>query len=137
MAYTPSHSNWIFGALCVFAVLAQPVAAKEVLTPSTHQETSAGKATSLQKASDTPALPTHRVDIAAEADEYITSLNGRFVYYMAEKYATSNVIIQRNVTTGATREVIDGHYVSLVKMGRFAGYLITSRHRYYAGEGSY
>lgn len=58
------------------------------------------------------------------------SLNGGFVYVMAEAWVTSPAIHQVNLATGAHRFVIDGELLFVIRTGRYAGYLAVRRHRY-------
>lgn len=145
LAFSGANKNVMWVVLCILLMLFVATIAKGLLRNQPQDQSAVADKSSQQKdmaasAADNPApviTPIHQVDVATNLDQYITSLNGRFVYFLEEKYATSFVIIQKNVATGQTREVIDGHYVSLVKNGRFAGYLITSRHRYHSGGGAY
>lgn len=58
------------------------------------------------------------------------SLNGGFVYVMAEAWVTSSAIHQINVTTGAHRYVTDGALLFVIRQGRYAGYLMVQKHVY-------
>jgi hypothetical protein len=58
------------------------------------------------------------------------SLNGGFVYVMAEAWVTSSAIHQINVTTGAHRYITDGALLFVIRQGRYAGYLMVQKHVY-------
>jgi len=58
------------------------------------------------------------------------SLNGGFVYVLAEAWATSFAIHQINVSTGAHRYVTDGDLQFVIRQGRYAGYLMVQKHVY-------
>lgn len=67
------------------------------------------------------------------------SLNGGFVYVMAEAWVTSHAIHQVNVKTGAHRFVTDGELLFVIRYGKYAGYLAVQKHRYHGAPdyGSY
>src|ERR1700722_6685584 len=78
---------------------------------------------------DSPS-PTHTVPIAVGRDELVASLNGGFVYYLAEKWAVSDAVMQRKLADGSEKEIIDGNGVAVIRQGRYSGYLVVERHRY-------
>jgi hypothetical protein len=69
----------------------------------------------------------------------VFSLNGRFVYVMADAWATSAAVHQVEFATGKERFVVDANSLAVLRKGRYAGYLVVSRHRYYGAPnyGSY
>lgn len=58
------------------------------------------------------------------------SLNGGFVYILTSAWATSGAIHQVNIKNGTERFIIDGNSVAVIRHGRYAGYLLVSRHLY-------
>lgn len=58
------------------------------------------------------------------------SLDGGFLYVMAEAWTTSSAIHQVNVKTGKHRFVIDGELLLVLQLGAYRGYLVVQRHRY-------
>ncbi len=89
-----------------------------------------------ENAAATPAPSP--VQIATQRGQTVGSLNGGFVYYLAEKSATSDEIVQRKLSDGSVKEIVDGNGVAVIRNGAFAGYLLADRHTYrQGGAGSY
>ncbi len=67
------------------------------------------------------------------------SLDGGYVYVMADAWVTSAAIHQIDLKTGRERFVIDGNSLSVIRNGPYRGYLLVSRHKYRKGGegGSY
>jgi hypothetical protein len=67
------------------------------------------------------------------------SLDGHFIYVLADAWATSAAVHQVNVDTGIERFVIDGNSDAVVRTGPYRGYLLVSRHKYHPAPalGSY
>ncbi len=58
------------------------------------------------------------------------SLDGGFVYVMAEAWVTSSAIHQVNVKTGTHRYVTDGELLFVLQTGKYCGYLVVQKHKY-------
>lgn len=85
------------------------------------------------------AFPGQRKEVerVQSRDEYTKSFNGGFAYILEERYAVSDEVVQINLSTGAKRDVIDGNFVQVVRAGKYSGWILTARHRYYPQGGSY
>jgi hypothetical protein len=77
------------------------------------------------------------VTIARGYDQEVASLNGGFIYFIREHWATSGEIFQRRLANGSEKSITDGNAVSVVRFGKYAGYLLVEKHRYRDGGGSY
>jgi hypothetical protein len=64
-------------------------------------------------------------------DKPTFSNDGQTIYFMAEAYATSGVIHALGVRDGKIREVRNGNTVDVVRVGKYAGYLVVNQHRYF------
>lgn len=66
------------------------------------------------------------------------SSDGRFIYFLADAWATSNAIVEFDTKTKKTRFVAPGNKLHVIKQGKYAGKLATVQHRYNeGGAGSY
>ncbi len=59
------------------------------------------------------------------------SLDGAYVYFEADAWATSSAVHQISVATGQEHFVIDGGVVGIIRNGPYRGYLLVGRHRYH------
>jgi WD40-like Beta Propeller Repeat len=59
------------------------------------------------------------------------SLDGHFVYVLADAWATSAAVHQVNIETGNERFVIDGNSDKVIRSGPYRGYLLVERHKYH------
>jgi dipeptidyl aminopeptidase/acylaminoacyl peptidase len=93
------------------------------------------------KGSAARVIAPHPAGAVEEAFESIAhpvfSLDGHFVYVLAEAWATSAAVHQVNLRTHTERFVIDGNSLALIRTGPYRGYLLVSRHRYWPEGGSY
>jgi dipeptidyl aminopeptidase/acylaminoacyl peptidase len=62
------------------------------------------------------------------------SLNGRFVYVLADAWATTEAVHQVDLTRGSERFVVDGDTDLVIRDGPWRGYLLVQR-RIYRPEG--
>ena len=67
------------------------------------------------------------------------SLDGHFVYVLADAWATSAAVHQVNIESGNDRFVIDGNTNKVIRSGQYRGYLLVARHKYHPPprKGSY
>jgi Tol biopolymer transport system component len=65
------------------------------------------------------------------------SLDGHLVYFLSAAWVTSNSVHVVDLTTHKQHFVTDGNSLELVPAGKYKGYLIVSKHKYYQGGGSY
>jgi hypothetical protein len=67
------------------------------------------------------------------------SLDGHFIYVLADAWATSAAVHQVDTDTGAERFVIDGNTDVVIRTGPYRGCLLVSRHKYHPAPayGSY
>lgn len=63
------------------------------------------------------------------------SNDGQTIYFMAQAYATTDVIHALGVRGGKIREVAHGATVDVVRVGKYAGYLVVNQHRYFEDRG--
>lgn len=69
----------------------------------------------------------------------VWSLDGGYVYVLADAWVTSSAVHQVNVKTGAERFVIDGNSLRVIRTGPYRGMLLVGRHKYHPAPqlGSY
>lgn len=65
------------------------------------------------------------------------SLDGGFVYLMAQAWTTSDAVHQVRIADGREKFVIDGNSLSVLRTGPYRGYLLVQRHKYHDGGGAY
>ena len=81
---------------------------------------------------------------SSEPEDALSGLNtptfapdGKLIYFMSAAWATSGAIHVLDVRTGKTRFLSPGNALKMVPSGEYAGHLILSKHKYFAGGGSY
>ncbi len=67
----------------------------------------------------------------------VFSLEGGFIYVLADAWVTSAAVHQVNLKTGQEHYVIDANSLAVIRSGPYRGYLLVNRHRYYPKGGSY
>ena len=67
----------------------------------------------------------------------VFSLDGKAVYFLTHAWATSNAVHVIDLETNKQWFITDGNSLALVPSGNYRGYLITQKHRYHEGGGSY
>jgi hypothetical protein len=65
------------------------------------------------------------------------SLDGRFVYVVADAWVTSGAAHQIDTVTGKERYVTSANDLRVVRSGPYRGDLLVRQHRYHPGGGSY
>ena len=63
--------------------------------------------------------------------------DGKLIYFVSAAWATSDAVHVLDIKTGKTGFLSDGNTFKLVPSGKYAGYLILSKHKYFAGGGTY
>jgi hypothetical protein len=75
--------------------------------------------------------------VPEQGSPLLFSPDGRYLYYNSEGWATSSAIVELDLEHKSARVVTDGNGVYVIRNGRLAGALVTSKHRYYPQGGSY
>ena len=65
------------------------------------------------------------------------SLDGNFEYLLVCGGVTTDLIVQRRIRDGRLKGVIDGKTLSVIRNGRWRGFLAVMRHKYRPKGGSY
>ena len=65
------------------------------------------------------------------------SLDGGFVYVLAQAWVTSDAIHQVNIRTGREKFITASNGLRVLRSGPYRGYLLIQPHMYYKGGGSY
>ncbi len=66
------------------------------------------------------------------------SLDGGFVYVLAQAWVTSDAIHQVNIKTGSEKYITDSNDLRVIRNGPYRGYLLVQPHMYHRnGNGSY
>jgi Tol biopolymer transport system component len=63
--------------------------------------------------------------------------DGKLIYFMSAAWTTSGAVHVLDVRTGKTRFLSAGNTFKMVPSGKYAGNLILSIHKYFAGGGTY
>jgi hypothetical protein len=67
----------------------------------------------------------------------VQSLNGQYEYLEVCSWVTSPDILQRRLSDGRLKEVVDGYSPKVIHNGPWMGFLLVTRHKYKAEGGSY
>lgn len=65
------------------------------------------------------------------------SPDGKLIYFMSAGWATSGAVHVLDRTSGKTRFLSSGNTLKVIASGKYAGNLILSKHKYFAGGGAY
>jgi len=76
-------------------------------------------------------------DTLSGLSEPTFSLDGKLIYFMSAAWATSGAVHVLDLRTGTTRFLSSGNTLKIVPSGKYAGHLILSKHKYFAGGGTY
>lgn len=67
----------------------------------------------------------------------VSSADGGHLYFSAQAWVTSDAIIELETKSKITRIVSPGNGLYMLRSGKYAGSLVTSKHKYLDGGGSY
>jgi hypothetical protein len=65
------------------------------------------------------------------------SPDNKYLYFMTAAWATSDAIHRVDLTTKKEQFISAGNTLMVIQNGRYKGYIVTSKHKYYNGGGSY
>ncbi|MBF0595197.1 MAG: PD40 domain-containing protein [Candidatus Omnitrophica bacterium] len=70
-------------------------------------------------------------------DKMAFSPDGKSVYFLTDAWVTSCAVDAANIDGTGVRYVTDGSSLRVVMRGKYEGYLVVEKHRYFIGGGSY
>lgn len=76
-------------------------------------------------------------DILNALNNPVFAPNGKLIYFISAAWATSGAVHVLDLGTGKTKFVSSGNTLKIVPSGEYAGHLIVSKHKYFAGGGTY
>ena len=73
----------------------------------------------------------------AEFNSLAFSADGSRLYFLSAAWATSNALHVLDMSTGKEHFVTDANTVLPITQGKYAGYLVVQKHKYFKRSGSY
>jgi hypothetical protein len=112
----------------------------DAITPDTERDVAVLEAPPSQASEPWLIELKERQAINCEGDTVrnrVTSLDGNFEYLEVCSWPTSGQILQRRLTDGRLRPVVDGSDVRILRNGPWRGFLVVYRHKILAGGESF